>query len=44
MRDEYDFSKGQRGWFYKQDVHLNLPVYLDEEVFSYGARQARYPG
>ena len=44
MRDEYDFSKGQRGKFYKQDVQLNLPVYLDEEVLSYLQRQARAKG
>ena len=44
MKDEYDFSKGQRGKFYKQDVQLNLPVYLDEEVFSYLQRQARAKG
>lgn len=44
MRDEYDFSKGQRGKFYKQDAKLNLPVYLDEEVRSYLQRQAKAKG
>ncbi len=31
MRDEYDFSKGERGKFYQQDAVFNLPVYLDED-------------
>jgi len=30
MRKEYDFSKGERGKFYRPDVELNIPVYLDE--------------
>jgi hypothetical protein len=44
MRDEYDFSKGQRGKFYEQDVQLNLPVYLDEEVSNYLRKQAETRG
>ena len=32
MRKEYDFSKGQRGKFYRPDMKLNFPIYLDEEV------------
>ena len=32
MKDEYDFSKGERGKFYKPDAALNLPVYLDDDV------------
>ncbi len=32
MRNEYDFSKGQRGRFYRPDMKLNIPVYLDEAV------------
>ncbi len=32
MRKEYDFSKGQRGKFYRRGAELNLPVYLDKEV------------
>ncbi len=27
MRDEYDFSKGERGKFYRQDAKLNIPIY-----------------
>lgn len=32
MREEYDFSKGERGKFYREDAQLNLPVYLDAQV------------
>jgi len=32
MKKEYDFSKGVRGKFYKPDIKINLPVYLDSEV------------
>jgi len=32
MKKEYDFSKGERGKFYRPNVELNLPVYLEPEV------------
>ncbi len=32
MRNEYDFSKGERGKFHHPDIELNLPVYLDPDV------------
>jgi hypothetical protein len=32
MRDEYDFSKGERGGFYRPDAKVHLPLYLDDEV------------
>ena len=35
MREEYDFSKAERGKFYRPDTKLNLPVYLDEEVLTF---------
>ncbi len=35
MRKEYDFSKGERGKFYRPDVKLNIPIYLDEEVIAF---------
>ena len=41
MRKEYDFSKGERGKFYRSNVKLNLPVYLDEEVLAFVERIAR---
>lgn len=30
MKKEYDFSKGERGKFYKPDLELYLPIYLDQ--------------
>ena len=35
MREEYDFSKGERGRFYRPDMKLNIPIYLDEEVSAF---------
>ena len=32
MRKEYDFSKGERGKFYRPDIKMNIPIYLDEDV------------
>ncbi len=35
MKKEYDFSKGERGRFYRPDMKLNIPIYLDEEVSAF---------
>lgn len=35
MREEYDFSKAERGKFYRPDAELNIPVYSDEDVASF---------
>jgi hypothetical protein len=32
MKAEYDFSKGERGKFFKACAELRLPIYLDEDV------------
>ncbi|MCP4236372.1 MAG: hypothetical protein GY770_22790 [Aestuariibacter sp.] len=44
MKQEYDFSKGVRGKFYRENARLNLPVYLDEEVRSYLQERAKAKG
>lgn len=44
MKDEYDFSQGERGKFFKPNAQLNLPVYLDEEVSNYLRKQAEAKG
>lgn len=44
MKDEYDFSKGVRGKFYRPGAKLTLPVYLDQEVQSYLAQRASERG
>jgi len=44
MKDEYDFSKGERGKFYRPGVQMNLPVYLDEDVLKYLRERAEAKG
>jgi hypothetical protein len=41
VRKEYDFSKGERGKFYRPDVELNLPVYLEPQVAEAVRERAR---
>lgn len=35
MKKEYDFSGAIKGKFYKRDLKLNLPVYLDEDNLQF---------
>lgn len=44
MKREYDFSKGERGKFYRPDARFNTPIYLDEEVLAYLSEKARSKG
>lgn len=44
MKQEYDFSKGERGKFFRDNARLNLPVYLDEEVQRYLQERAQSKG
>jgi hypothetical protein len=32
MKKEYDFSKGERGKFFRPATELNIPVYLEPDV------------
>jgi hypothetical protein len=32
MKKEYDFSKAERGRFYRPNAKLNLPVYLEPQI------------
>ncbi len=32
MKQEYDFSKAERGKFYHSDAVLHVPIYLDPDV------------
>jgi hypothetical protein len=32
MKKEYDFSKAERGRFYRPGAKLNLPVYLEPQI------------
>jgi hypothetical protein len=41
MKQHYDFSKAERGKFYRPGVKLNLPICFDEEVLAFVMRIAR---
>lgn len=44
MREEYDFSNGERGKFYHPDLKLNIPIYLEEEVSIFVEKLASKKG
>ncbi len=44
MKQRYDFSKGERGKFYKPNAVFRLPVYLDEKVERYLTAKADAKG
>lgn len=35
MKKEYDFSKGERGKFYRPAAQMNLPIYLEPDVAKF---------
>ncbi|MDE3088936.1 MAG: hypothetical protein KGJ80_06085 [Chloroflexota bacterium] len=41
MKKEYDFSKGVRGKFYRPNVRLNLPIYLDDDIAEFVEKYAK---
>ena len=41
MKREYDFSRGVRGKFYRPNVRLNLPIYLDEDIAEFVQKYAK---
>lgn len=34
MKREYDFSKAERGKFFREGAELQLPIYLDRDLRS----------
>jgi hypothetical protein len=32
MKKDYDFSKGERGKFYRPDAEISIPIYLEPDV------------
>ena len=44
MKQEYDFSKGERGKFFRENARFDLPVYLDEDVQRHLQERARSKG
>jgi hypothetical protein len=44
MKDEYDFSKAERGRFYRKDAVLVPPVHLEPEVLAFLTARAQARG
>ncbi len=44
MKEEYDFSKGERGKFYHPDAEFNLPVYLEPDIAEFMRKLAMENG
>ena len=44
MKDEYDFSKAERGKFYRPNLRLIPPVRLEPEVLDFLATRAQARG
>lgn len=44
MKRRYDFSKGERGKFFRADATFKVPVYLDDDVQAYLAAKANAKG
>jgi len=41
LKEEYDFSNGERGKYYNKNATSNLPVYLEPEIKSFIAKLAK---
>ena len=41
MKEEYDFSNGERGKFYSKNATFNLPIYLEPEIENFVAKLAK---
>jgi hypothetical protein len=44
MKDEYDFSGGARGKFYRENAELIPPVHLEPDVLAYLKTRAEARG
>lgn len=44
MKPEYDFSKGERGKFFRPNAEVRLPIYLNADVQAYLAERAAQKG
>jgi len=44
MKDEYDFSKAERGKFFRPGARLVPPVHLDPEILAFLALRANAQG
>ena len=44
MRNEYDFTRAERGRFFRADSRLEIPIYLDEDVSRFLEARASSKG
>jgi hypothetical protein len=44
MKQEYDFSGGERGKFYHAEAALDIPVYLDPDIAIFVRKIAAQKG
>lgn len=44
MKPKYDFSKAERGKFFRPNAELRLPIYLDAKIQTYLAEHATQKG
>ena len=44
MKQEYDFSGGERGKFYHAEAELDIPIYLDPDVAMFVRKIATQKG
>jgi predicted HicB family RNase H-like nuclease len=44
MQNEYDFSGGERGKFFRKEAVLQVPIYLDPQVREYLSARAKAEG
>ncbi len=44
MKPAYDFSKGERGKFFRSNAELRLPIYLSPDVQHYLTEHAAQKG
>lgn len=40
MKEEYDFSGGERGKFYHEDAEFDLPIYLEPDIAAFLQKMA----
>ena len=44
MKQEYDFSGGERGKFYHAEAELDIPIYLDPDIAIFVRKIATQKG
>jgi hypothetical protein len=44
MKDNYDFSQGERGKFFNPTAQFRFPIYLDTPVQDYLSQRAQVKG